>query len=123
MKFVILSTLFLSSFHLSIIIPSLVLTRQEKNYRPLNVPVTLATYGSTVMCRTYQIEVEVTRDYFPDPYYKKVLISGAKQIQLPSSYIKFLESFSDTGDLTMSPPYLKVLAVLKQLSNKDDLDY
>ncbi|XP_041454585.1 uncharacterized protein LOC121407523 [Lytechinus variegatus] len=82
------------------------LDSQESGYSVLDVTVTTPEGGSHV-CRTYQLDNDV-EEMAPSPHYMKVLIEGAKQSRVPSSYIQRLEAIPHNGDKD-PPPIMATL--------------
>ena len=69
---------------------------QLGDYEPINVNVTSQT-GETYNCRCYRVACEVEGDWRPSPHYKKVIISGAMENNLPEEYIEKLKCIEDNG--------------------------
>ncbi|XP_015930173.2 gamma-glutamylcyclotransferase [Parasteatoda tepidariorum] len=71
------------------------LNRQERGYQEIYIPV--CSEEKTLMCKSYQMQVDENSDHLPSPMYKNVIIQGAKEHCLPSFYIQKLESIQDNG--------------------------
>jgi len=88
-------------------------------YEPLQVEVALE--GNTKLtCRTYQLVPERLGPDgqgkgIPSLLYKSVIVAGARQNNLPSSYISFLENLKDNGYQGENQEWLKpVLEAISQ---------
>ncbi|EPB70909.1 hypothetical protein ANCCEY_09989 [Ancylostoma ceylanicum] len=71
------------------------LDRQEAGYHRLTVPIECS--DCMIECRTYQYSDKKARSEPPSPHYKTVILAGAVENSLPSSYIKGLAAFPDNG--------------------------
>ncbi|WKX95590.1 hypothetical protein Q1695_012222 [Nippostrongylus brasiliensis] len=71
------------------------LDAQEAGYHRLTVPIDCD--GCMIECRTYQYSDSKASSQPPSPHYKTVIIAGAIENSLPSSYVKDLASLPDNG--------------------------
>uniref|UniRef100_A0A0B6ZSF3 gamma-glutamylcyclotransferase n=1 Tax=Arion vulgaris TaxID=1028688 RepID=A0A0B6ZSF3_9EUPU len=97
------------------------LDSQEAFYDPIEVQV-LGDSGGYVTCRTYEMIQETTGDCLPSPHYKKVVIDGAKQNELPEEYIEYLECFPDNGVTDTPPNYRKVMDMVEIMNEEDSCE-
>jgi hypothetical protein len=67
------------------------------HYQRLIVMITKLDGKSVLKCVTYEKVDKNEVIGRPSPAYKNVIINGAKQINLPEDYIKFLRSFDDNN--------------------------
>ncbi|OQV22268.1 putative Gamma-glutamylcyclotransferase [Hypsibius exemplaris] len=65
-------------------------------YRPLSVQVT-SPEGITLSVRTYQMTRPYEEDAKPSVVYKRIIALGAKQSNLPSDYLQFIDRIPDNG--------------------------
>ncbi|PAV84493.1 hypothetical protein WR25_25243 [Diploscapter pachys] len=68
---------------------------QEIGYNRLQVEV--ITDQGPIQCRTYQFKDPNAKFGRPSPQYKMVIVSGAKEHDLPEGYLKKLENLEDNG--------------------------
>lgn len=94
---------------------------QEAFYDPIEVQV-IGDHGESVTCRTYEMIGETTSDCLPSPHYKKVLVEGAKQNELPEEYIEYLDGFPDNGVTDTPPNYRKVMDMVETLNEEDSCE-
>lgn len=59
------------------------------------------------------MDADTLNDRKPSPYYKKIVIAGARQNGLPEEYIQFLEGFPDNGVTEIPPLYQNVLEAVR----------
>ncbi|CAJ0959539.1 unnamed protein product, partial [Mesorhabditis belari] len=71
------------------------LDRQEAGYHRLEVAI--ESNGETIICRTYQYNGNHHKFHAPSPHYKMVIITGAREHELPEDYLKKLEAIPDNG--------------------------
>ncbi|CAD5210494.1 unnamed protein product [Bursaphelenchus okinawaensis] len=87
---------------------------QESGYHRLQIPVQLVKTNDTVDCRTYQYSNPERKRQPPSPHYKKVIVEGAKEHELPKDYVNKLE------DIKHNDYKGKVLLDLKALKELND---
>ncbi|KJH45832.1 AIG2-like family protein [Dictyocaulus viviparus] len=71
------------------------LDRQETGYHRLTV--SIQCDNGLMECRTYQYSDSKALSLAPSPHYKTVIVAGAVEHSLPSSYIKTLVDMADNG--------------------------
>ncbi|KAK3757969.1 hypothetical protein RRG08_058283 [Elysia crispata] len=108
------------------------LDRQESVYNALQVDVevisqsqpeiTEQTSAEVVQCRTYQM-FKGKGNTLPSPYYKKVILMGARQNGLPEDYIRFVERLPDNQVTEEPVAYKKVMEMLKQMHGTETQEY
>ena len=58
----------------------------------VKIPVEVITNQGPIQCRTYQFKDPNAKFGRPSPQYKTVIVSGAKEHDLPEEYLKKLEN-------------------------------
>jgi gamma-glutamylcyclotransferase len=95
------------------------LDNQETYYHPLDVDIENEK-AEIVTCRTYEMDGATFNDPKPSPYYKRVVLAGARQNGLPEEYIKFLESLPDNGIAQTPPLYQKVIETVAKIRGQPE---
>ena len=67
----------------------------QKVYRPIYVDVKTSE-NKLIKCRSYQI-IDTSESGLPSDAYKSVIVSGAKQNNLPKDYVQKLEAIKSNG--------------------------
>lgn len=93
------------------------LDHQERWYTPIDVDV-ISMENKVYHCRTYFLEPMELNP--PSPHYKDVIMTGAKQHNLPAEYIKYLESFQDNGYKGEIRTYNQVMEELRKSKQQQD---
>ncbi|XP_033754271.1 gamma-glutamylcyclotransferase-like [Pecten maximus] len=95
------------------------LDRQEGIYKGFDVKV-VSSEGQELICRTYKLDKtgDPAFDSRPSPHYKDVILRGARELQLPDDYLKFLQNIPDNGYQGTVEVYEEVLKMLGEKGGK-----
>lgn len=70
--------------------------RDPPAYRRISVEVSTPA-GDVVRCRSYQVVTPHEAGFLPSPAYKDTIVTGARELGLPESYLARLEAIEDNG--------------------------